>query len=113
MRKVLLFVFVLCFFSSLLYAQDVSFKKVIDIYNNFINNENVVATVAALKAEWNSFKLWFNNLPLIKDYNESIYSSKNYKKVMNEMGNEYRPNLSKDGSSANMLKKGRKYWETL
>ena len=113
MKKLLLLVFCLCFFSSLLYAEDVRFKKVKDYYNNFMKNEYVVSTIARIKAEWTSFKAWFNNLPLIKDYNESIYSNKNYKKVMNDMGKEYNPHLSKDGDSANMLKRGKKYWKTL
>lgn len=113
MKKILLLVVTLCFFSSLLYAQDNSFKKVRDMYDNFIKNERVAATIAAVKAEWNSFKVWFNNLPLIKDYNESIYSNKNYKKVMNEMGSEYKPHLSNDGASADLLKRGKKYWKNL
>ena len=113
MKKILLLVFVLCFSSSLLYAEDASFKKVKDYYNNLMQNEHVVTAIARIKAEWTSFKAWFNNLPLIKDYNESIYSNKNYKKVMNEMGQEYNPHLSKNGASADMLKRGRKYMETL
>jgi len=113
MKRLLLTFFCLCVFSSLLYAEDASFKKARDYYDNFMKNEYVVSAIAKIKSEWNSFKTWFNNLPLIKDYNESIYSNKNYKKVMGEMGKEYKPHLSNDGASADMLKRGRKYWETL
>ena len=38
-------------------------------------------------------------------YNNSIYSSKNYKKVMNDMGKEYKPHLHKDSDGVNLLKK--------
>ncbi len=113
MKKLLFICTALLIFSSMSYAEDQSFKKLKDWYNGFWQNEKVVAANTRIKAEWASFKKWFNNLPLIKDYNESIYSGENYKKVMNEMGSEYKPHLSNDGASADMLKRGKDYWKKL
>ncbi len=113
MKKLLFVCTALFVFSSMAYTEDQSFKKLKDWYNGFLQNEKVVSATTRIKTEWDSFKKWFNNLPLIKDYNESIYSSKNYKKVMNEMGSEYKPHLSKDGASSDMLKRGKDYWKNL
>ena len=96
------------------YAQELTFvQKIERAYNNFLQNEKIVSFTTSVKSGWNSFKNWFNNLPGIRHYNNSIYSSKNYKKVMNDMGNEYRPHLQKEGASANLLKKGKKNWDNL
>ena len=118
MKKVLLFI-VFCslfclFCTETSYAQDLTIvQKIERAYDNFLQNEKVVRFTTSVKSGWNSFKRWFNNLPGIRDYNNSIYSSKNYKKVMNDMGNEYKPHLQKDSAGANLLRESKKNWDNL
>ena len=96
------------------FAQELTFvQKIERAYNNFLQNEKVVKITSAIKSGWASFKKWFNNLPGIRHYNNSVYSSKNWKTAMNDMGNEYRPHLQKDSASANLLKEGKKNWDNL
>ena len=65
------------------------------------------------KSHFLNMKKWFNNLPGIRHYNNSVYSSKNWKAAMNDMGGEYRPHLQKNSASANLLKEGKKKWNNL
>lgn len=118
MRKIILFVlfcslFCLCGVEKV-YCEDLSIvQKIERSYDNFLKNEKIVKITTSVKSGWNSFKKWFNNLPGIRHYNNSVYSSKNWKKAMNDMGNEYRPHLQKDSAGAQMLREGKKKWENL
>ncbi len=49
----------------------------------------VEKTINTIKSWWESFKKWFNNLPGIRHYNNSIYSGKNWKKTMDETSQDY------------------------
>ena len=120
MKILILMVFVL--FCSLFcvyginnsYAQELTFiQKIERAYDNFLQNEKVVKITTSVKSGWTSFKKWFNNLPGIRDYNNSVYSSKNWKAAMNDMGNEYKPYLQKNSSGTNLLKQGKKKWDNL
>ena len=118
MKKIVLFVALcslFCFFGvEKSYAQELTIvQKIERAYNNFLQNEKVVKFTTAVKSGWASFKKWFNNLPGIRHYNNSIYSSKNYKKVMNDMGKEYKPHLHKDSDGTKILIKGKHKWDNL
>lgn len=118
MKKIVLFVIfcsLFCFFGiEKSYAQEVPIvQKIERAYNNFLQNEKVVKFTNAVKSGWVSFKKWFNNLPGIRHYNNSVYSSKNWKAAMNDMGNEYKPHLQKDSAGANLLREGKKNWDNL
>jgi hypothetical protein len=118
MKKLILF-FVICSLfcvcgSVKIYAEDLSITQKIErAYDNFMQNEKVVKFKASVKSGWNSFKNWFNNLPGIRHYNNSVYSSKNWKAAMHDMGGEYSPHLKKEGASAQMLREGKKNWDKL
>lgn len=118
MKKIVLFVLfcsLFCFIGiDKSYAQELTFvQKIERAYNNFLQNEKVVKITTSVKSGWASFKKWFNNLPGIRHYNNSVYSSKNWKAAMNDMGNEYKPHLQKDSASANLLREGKKNWDNL
>lgn len=49
----------------------------------------VAKTVNKIKSWWAAFKKWFNNLPGIRHYNNSIYSEKNWKRTMDETSQDY------------------------
>ena len=118
MKKLILF-FVICSLfcvcgSVKIYAEDLSITQKIErAYDNFMQNEKVVKFKASVKSGWNSFKNWFNNLPGIRHYNNSVYSSKNWKAAMHDMGGEYSPHLKKEGASAQMLREGKDKWSKL
>lgn len=77
-----------------IYAEGLSVtQKVLNVYYNFVQNEKVAKTINSIQLGWKSFKKWVANLPGIKEYNNSIYSSKNWKRTMNDMGNEYRQHI--------------------
>lgn len=95
-----------------IYAQDLSItQRIQNVYDDFLKNETVSNFISSVKSGWKSFKNWFNNLPGIRHYNNSIYSSKNWKKTMNDMGGEYRTHLQKDSAGVNMVKEGKKNWD--
>lgn len=94
------------------YAQDLSItQRIQTVYDDFLKNETVSSFISSVKSGWRSFKNWFNNLPGIRHYNNSIYSDKNWKKTMNDMGGEYRPHLQKDSAGVNMVREGKKNWD--
>lgn len=94
------------------YAQDLSVtQRIQGVYDDFLKNETVSKFISSIKSGWQSFKNWFNNLPGIRHYNNSVYSSKNWKRTMNSMGREYRPHLQKDGAGVKMLREGKKSWD--
>ncbi|MCL2334721.1 MAG: hypothetical protein FWC57_01500 [Endomicrobia bacterium] len=61
-----------------------------------------------LSMVWQKIKKIFSNLPGIKQYNESSYSSENYKKEMDAMGAEYASDKAVRKKSESMLKEGSK-----
>lgn len=85
-------------------------EKIQKFYNDFLNSPQVSKSIATIKENWQAFKQWFNNLPGIRNYNDSIYSSQNWKK---EMGSEYAPHLKKDSAGVKMLQEGKKEWDKL
>lgn len=96
------------------YAQDLSFSQKIEhVYENILKNEIVVKVITSIKTGWEKFKSWFNNLPGIRQYNESIYSGKNWKKTMNSMGKEYTPYLKRDSAGVKQIREGKKQWDNL
>ena len=118
MKKLILFIlFCFIFYAYSLnksYAQELTFvQKIERTYNNFLRNKEVLKNMTYIKSGWFLFKKWFNNLPGIRHYNNSIYSSKNYKKVMNDMGKEYKPHLHKDSDGTKLLIKGKHKWDNL
>ncbi len=88
-------------------------EKIKKLYDDFLNSEQVQKSITTVKENWQAFKNWFNNLPGIRDYNNSVYSSKNWKKEMGEMSGEYSPYLKKDSAGVKMLKEGKKEWDKL
>lgn len=88
-------------------------QKIENAYDSFLQIEFVSKTIDTIKSWWASFKKWFSNLPGIRHYNNSVYSSKNWKAAMNDMGNEYRPHLRNDSAGADMLRRGKKEWDNL
>ena len=106
------------------YADETIGEKV-DSYADSVTSNKYVSKVMSviktgldyLKAGWNKFKAWFSKLPGIKQYNESIYAGDNWNKTMGSMGNEYRPHTDKNSASAqasaNLLKAGRKKFNSL
>ena len=88
MKKILLFAVVLSLFCvctvNNVYAQELTVvQKIERAYDDFLKNEKVVKFTSKTKAGWEAFKKWFNNLPGIRHYNNSVYSSKNWKAAMN------------------------------
>ncbi|MFA7073995.1 MAG: hypothetical protein WC234_02260 [Endomicrobiaceae bacterium] len=97
-----------------IYAQDLSLRQRIEkVYENILENEIVVKIMTFVKNGWEKFKAWFNNLPGIKQYNESIYSGKNWKKTMNSMGKEYTPYLKQNSAGVKQIREGKKQWDNL
>jgi len=88
-------------------------QRVQNTYYKFVQNEKVLKFIKSVQAGWDKFKNWVANLPGIKDYNDSIYSDKNWKKTMGDMGLEYNPHLKGDSAGAKMLKEGKKNWDNL
>lgn len=118
MKKLILFTlfyFIFCAYGlNKIYAQELTFvQKIERTYNNFLRNKEVFKKITYIKSGWFLFKKWLNNLPEIKHYNSSIYLSKNYKKVINDMGKEYKPHLYKDSASTKLLIKGKNKWDNL
>ena len=96
------------------YAEELSITQKIErAYDNFMQKPAVVKFTTSVKEGWVKFKNWFNNLPGIRHYNNSVYSSKNWKAAMHDMGGEYSPHLKKEGASAQMLREGKKNWDKL
>jgi len=99
---------------TIVYAQDLFISQRINkVYDNILKNEIVVKFISSVKTVWESFKKWFNNLPGIRQYNESVYSGKNWKKTMNSMGNEYSSYLQKDSLGVKQIREGKKQWDNL
>ncbi len=114
LTAVLLFCVLFTAAPELAYAQDLSVSQRIEqIYTNISKNEIVVKIVDSFKTGWEKFKVWFNNLPGIRQYNESVYSDKNWKKTMNSMGKEYTPYLKQDSAWVKQIRDGKKQWDNL
>lgn len=118
MKKVILFVLFCSLFCvcgvEKSYCENLSITQKIErAYDNFLKHEKVANVISSIKSGWQSFKNWFNNLPGIRHYNNSIYSRKNWKATMREMGGEYKPHLQKDSAGAQLLKEGKKNWDKL
>ena len=131
MKKIIFLVvcmLITLFVTDLIYADNKTVVTTVDSFTESIkNNQYVLKTIVIVKKGWsyiqdgwvyvqdgwNSFKEWFSKLPGIKQYNESVYSGKNWKKTMNSMGDEYRPHLHKDAEGFKMLKEGKKKWDNL
>ncbi|MBQ3834772.1 MAG: hypothetical protein II816_04590 [Elusimicrobia bacterium] len=88
-------------------------QKIENAWDSFLQIKYVSKTIDTIKSWWESFKVWFNNLPGIRHYNNSVYSSKNWKAAMNDMGGEYKQHLRSDSAGANMLREGKKEWDKL
>jgi hypothetical protein len=106
---------------SLAYAESKRTVTMVDSYTEKVkNNEYVIKAIDIvkkcqenIKSGWEGFKKWFSKLPGIKQYNESVYSGKNWKKTMNSMGEEYKPHLQPNAAGFKMLKQGKKKWDNL
>ena len=97
-----------------IYAEDLSVTQKIErAYDKFMHKPAVVRFTTSVKNGWDRFTTWFSNLPGIKQYNNSVYSKKNWKAAMHDMGGEYSPHLKKEGVSANMLREGKQKWSNL
>ncbi len=114
--------FIVSFFIlSSVYAEQKPIVTKVDSYTEAVKNNEYVIKVTNIskkcwedvKIGWKKFKEWFSKLPGIKQYNESVYSGKNWKKAMNSMGDEYRPHLQPNAEGFKMLKEGKKKWDNL
>ncbi|MBR4632588.1 MAG: hypothetical protein IKO48_04660 [Elusimicrobia bacterium] len=118
MKKTVLFLVVLCLFCffgiNKVYSEDLSVSQRIERENdNFMRNEKVVKITKYTKSGWNSFKKWLGNLPGIRNYNNSVYSSKQYKTAKNDMGNGNNSYLQKNSANTSLLKEDKKNWDNL
>lgn len=117
--KNLILIFVICCLFFICGVKNVSAEgltisqKIENACDSFMQIKYVSKTVDTIKSCWESFKKWFSNLPGIRHYNNSVYSSKNWKAAMNDMGNEYKQHLRNDSAGANMLREGKKEWDNL
>lgn len=69
-----------------------------------LENENVAAFISGFKVRWANFKVWVSNLPGIKQYRNSIYSEKNWKKEMDST--DFAEYTSERSVGAKMLREG-------
>jgi|GEM_PF-2058834 len=76
-----------------------------------LENENVSRFISGFKVRWENFKVWFGNLPVIKQYNKSIYADKQWKKEMD--ATDFAEYTSEQSTGAKMLREGTKKWKQL
>jgi len=81
-------------------------KKVQAAYKKIAKNGVLAKISNFLQTAWKKFKKFFNNLPGIRHYRNSIYSNDNYKKEMRSMAKEYKPHLQKNSAGVQILKEG-------
>ena len=76
-----------------------------------LENENVANFIEGCKVRWGIFKVWFSNLPGIKQYRKSVYSEKNWKREMD--ATDFAEYTSEQSTGAKMLREGTKKWKQL
>ena len=69
-----------------------------------LENENVKSFITGFNIRWHNFKIWFSNLPGIKQYNKSVYSEKNWKREMD--ATDFAEYTSEQSTGARMLREG-------
>ncbi len=87
-------------------GQPVVAHKVQSTYSSFFEIKIVKKIAGAISYAWQKIKDFFNSLPGIRHYNESIYSRENYRKEMRKMGGEYKPHMNKENAGVAAVKKG-------
>ena len=87
-------------------------SKAKDVAKPILENENVASFISGFKARWKNFKIWVGNLPVIKQYRNSIYSDENWR---NEMDATDFSNYvgTKDSTGGKMLREGTDKWKKL